>query len=37
MGVYHDFETDQGSIDTGDASLGKVDTEKLWLFGEVTF
>lgn len=64
VGVYHDFETDQGSIDAGDefdflavksfnkhyslalkyadynagdASLGKVDTEKLWLFGEVKF
>lgn len=61
---YHDFETDEGSVDAGeefdillakkfakhytvgikyadydagDASLGKVDTEKFWLWGQVKF
>jgi hypothetical protein len=61
---YHDFETDEGSVDAGeeldillakkfakhytvgvkysdfdagDASLGKVDTEKLWVWGQVKF
>jgi hypothetical protein len=61
---YHDFETDEGSVDAGDeldilvakkfakhytlgvkyadfdagdASLGKVDTEKFWVWGQVKF
>jgi hypothetical protein len=61
---YHDFETDEGSMDAGDefnillaktfakhytlgikyadfdagdAALGKVDTEKLWVWGQVKF
>lgn len=64
VAVYHDFETDKGSLDAGDeidlllqkafnkhyvvgvkyadynagdAAVGKVDTEKLWLFGQVKF
>ena len=64
VGIYHDFETDQGSLDAGsefnlmvvkpfmkhykvgiayadynagDAAVGKVDTEKFWLFGQLKF
>jgi len=64
VAVYHDFETDQDSLDAGeefdilaqktfkqhytagikysdynagDAAVGKVDTEKFWLYGQVKF
>jgi hypothetical protein len=64
VGVYHDFETDQGGLDAGnefdilaektfnkhytlavkyadynagDATLNYVDTEKLWIYGQVNF
>lgn len=64
VGIYHDFETDKGSIDAGsefnvmvvkpfmkhykvgvayadynagNSAVGKVDTEKLWVFGQVKF